>query len=83
MYKYEVEISEIVYKYKNAISSNNINSYKYVLGLSIILINPNYKRISFNQIADKVIDIYFNNIIVNKLMEQKNNNMITLKTIKE
>ena len=83
MYKYEVEISEIVYKYKNAISSNNINSYKYVLGLSIILINPNYKRISFNQIADKVIDIYFNNIIVNQLIEQKNNNMITLKTIKE
>ena len=45
MYKYEVEIDEIVYKYKMSISSNNVNSYKYVLGLSIILINPNYKRI--------------------------------------
>ena len=70
MYKYEVEIDEIVYKYKMSISSNNVNSYKYVLGLSIILINPNYKRISFEQIADKVIDIYFNNIIINGLVEQ-------------
>lgn len=83
MHKYEVEISETVYKYKNAISSNNMNSYKYVLGLSIILINPNYKIISFYQIADKVIDIYFNNIIVNGLVEQKDNNMIALRDIKE
>ena len=83
MYKYEVEISQTAYRYKNAISSNNMNSYKYVLGLSIILINPNYKTISFYQIADKVIDIYFNNIIVNGLVEQKDNNMITLRDIKE
>ena len=83
MYKYEVEIDEIVYKYKMSISSNNVNSYKYVLGLSIILINPNYKRISFEQIADKVIDIYFNNIIINGLVEQKNNNMIALKQIRD
>ena len=83
MYKYEVEINETVYKYKNAISSNNMNSYKYVLGLSIILINPNYKTISFYQIADKVIDIYFNNIIINGLIEQKDNNMIALRDIKE
>lgn len=83
MYKYEVEIDETVYKYKTAISSNNVNSYKYVLGLSIILINPNYKRISFEQIADKVIDIYFNNIIINGLVEQKNNNMIALKQIRD
>lgn len=83
MYKYEVEIDEIVYKYKMSISSNNVNSYKYVLGLSIILINPNYKRISLEQIADKVIDIYFNNIIINGLVEQKNNNMIALKQIRD
>ena len=53
------------------------------MGLSIILINPNYKRISFEQIADKVIDIYFNNIIINGLVEQKNNNMIALKQIRD
>lgn len=82
-YKYEIKISEMAYKYKQAISSNNTNSAKYVLGLSVILINPNYKRISFEQIAEKVVDIYFHNIIVNKLVEQKNNNMIALKQIKE
>ncbi|MDY2883424.1 MAG: hypothetical protein SOT71_12310 [Romboutsia timonensis] len=41
---------------------NNNNSAKYILGLSILLIKPSSKVIKFEDIADKVAEIYFRNI---------------------
>ena len=68
-----IESGDIIEKYRKCISTNNNNSYKYVLGLSIIQINPKNKIIKFNDIADKVVDIYFNNIFINKLIEHNKN----------
>ena len=66
---YEFETSSLVDEYKLAISSNNNNSYKYVLGLSILQISPSYNRITFEQIADKVLNIYIRNILEYNLKE--------------
>ena len=68
-------MEELVEKYKECISKNNNNSYKYVLGLSILLIRPSAKIIKFEEIADKVVEIYFRNIFKYNLIEYKNNAM--------
>lgn len=69
-------MEELVEKYKECISKNNNNSYKYILGLSILLIRPSAKIIKFEEIADKVVEIYFRNIFKYNLIEYKNKNQL-------
>lgn len=69
-------MERLVERYKESISKNNNNSYKYVLGLSILLIKPSTEVIKFKEIADKVVEIYFRNIFKYNLIEHKNKNQV-------
>lgn len=69
-------MQRLIEKYKNSISVNNNNSYKYVLGLSILLIKPSSKVIKFEEIADKVVEIYFRNIFKYNLIEYRSKNKV-------
>lgn len=69
-------MERLIEKYKNSISVNNNNSYKYVLGLSILLIKPSSKVIKFEEIADKVVEIYFRNIFKYNLIEYRSKNKV-------
>ena len=63
---------ELIEKYEKLLLRNN-NSYKYVLGLSILMIKPKSRIIKFEEIADKVVDIYFRNIFKYSLIEHNKN----------
>ena len=63
---------ELIEKYEKLLLRNN-NSYKYVLGLSILMIKPKSRIIKFEEIADKVVDIYFRNIFKYNLIEHNKN----------
>ncbi len=65
-------MNDMIEKYEKSLSRNN-NSAKYVLGLSILMIKPNDKKIKFYDIADKVIDIYYNNVFKHHLVEHNKN----------
>lgn len=54
--------------YRESLHHNN-NSAKYVLGLSILMLSPNSKEISFEDIAKNAIEIYHRNIFKYNLIE--------------
>ena len=63
---------KLVEEYEKLLSRNN-NSYKYVLGLSILKIKPKSRIIKFEEIAQVVVDIYFRNIFKYNLVEHSKN----------
>lgn len=68
----DIYIIELIEKYEKLLLRNN-NSYKYVLGLSILMIKPESRIIKFEDIADKVVEIYFRNIFKYNLIEHNKN----------
>ena len=63
---------KLTQKYEESLSRNN-NSAKYVLGLSILMIKPTSKIIRFEEIAEKVVGIYFRNVFKYNLVEHNIN----------
>ena len=65
-----------VNEYIRLVSSKNQNTYKYALGYALAVLNPKGITISFEEIADIVVDFYYERAIVPNLRHSNNKNQV-------